>query len=48
MRVVAVDVDGTLLDSHHQVSQPTRAALARATQTRGVSVVLCSSQSPRA
>ena len=45
MRVVAVDVDGTLLDSHHQISQPTRAAV-QATQARGVSVVLCSSRCP--
>ncbi|HEV2873093.1 MAG TPA: HAD hydrolase family protein, partial [Actinomycetota bacterium] len=45
VRVVAVDVDGTLLDSHHQISQPTRAAV-QATQARGVSVVLCSSRCP--
>lgn len=45
LRVVAVDVDGTLLDSHHQISQPTRAAV-RAAQAHGVSVVLCSSRCP--
>jgi Cof subfamily protein (haloacid dehalogenase superfamily) len=42
---VAVDVDGTLLDSQHQVSQPTRAAV-QAAQARGVTVVLCSSRGP--
>jgi Cof subfamily protein (haloacid dehalogenase superfamily) len=42
---VAVDVDGTLLDSHHRISQPTRAAV-HAAQHRGVAVVLCSSRGP--
>ena len=45
VRVVAVDVDGTLLDSRHQVGQPTRAAV-RAARDRGVAVVLCSSRCP--
>jgi Cof subfamily protein (haloacid dehalogenase superfamily) len=45
VRVVAVDVDGTLLDSDHQISQPTRAAV-QAALARGVSVVLCSSRCP--
>jgi Cof subfamily protein (haloacid dehalogenase superfamily) len=45
VRVVAVDVDGTLLDSRHQLSQPTRAAV-RAARDRGVEVVLCSSRCP--
>jgi len=42
---VAVDVDGTLLDSRHQVGQPTRAAV-QAALAHGVAVVLCSSRCP--
>ncbi|MET0477889.1 MAG: HAD hydrolase family protein, partial [Actinomycetota bacterium] len=42
---MAVDVDGTLLDSHHQISRPTVAAV-RAAGDRGVAVVLCSSRCP--
>jgi Cof subfamily protein (haloacid dehalogenase superfamily) len=45
VRAVAVDVDGTLLDSDHQVGQPTRDAV-QAAQARGVRVVLCSSRCP--
>lgn len=45
VRAVAVDVDGTLLDSHHQISRPTVAAV-RAAGDRGVAVVLCSSRCP--
>ena len=37
VRAVAVDVDGTLLDSHHQISRPTVAAV-RAAGDRGVAV----------
>lgn len=39
IRLVALDIDGTLLDSHGQVSAPTRAALARAIDA-GIDVVL--------
>jgi Cof subfamily protein (haloacid dehalogenase superfamily) len=45
VRAVAVDVDGTLLDSHHRINQPTRAAV-QAAQHRSVAVVLCSSRGP--
>jgi Cof subfamily protein (haloacid dehalogenase superfamily) len=45
VRAVAVDVDGTLLDSSHQISQPTGTAV-RAARDRGVAVVLCSSRCP--
>lgn len=45
VRAVAVDVDGTLLDSHHLISRPTAAAV-RAARDRGVAVVLCSSRCP--
>jgi Cof subfamily protein (haloacid dehalogenase superfamily) len=45
LRAVAVDVDGTLLNSHHQVSQPTREAV-QAAQTHDVIVVLTSSRGP--
>jgi hypothetical protein len=46
-RLVALDVDGTLLTSDHRVSPATREALGRARE-RGVEVLLATSRGPRA
>lgn len=45
-RLVATDIDGTLLNEHHQPSPRTRAALAQL-QARGVIVVLSTGRPPR-
>ncbi|MHB9144450.1 MAG: Cof-type HAD-IIB family hydrolase [Symbiobacteriia bacterium] len=45
-RLVATDIDGTLLNEHHQPSPRTRAALAEL-QARGVIVVLSTGRPPR-
>lgn len=39
MRLIAIDIDGTLLDSHWQLPEANRAAIAEATR-RGIEVVL--------
>lgn len=44
--IVFLDVDGTLLDSHHQVSPAARELLARL-DSRGVPVVLASARPPK-
>lgn len=46
-RLCVIDVDGTLLDSHHRVSDQTVAAVARA-RAGGIDVLLASSRGPRA
>lgn len=46
-RLIAIDVDGTLLTSSHEVSEVTAAAVRRV-RARGVEVVLTSSRPPRA
>ena len=43
--IVFLDIDGTLLDSHHQVMPQTRLLLNRL-ERRGVPIVLCSARSP--
>ena len=45
--LVAIDVDGTLLDSRHEVSAATAAAIDRVRRA-GVEVVLTTSRPPRA
>lgn len=45
-RLVAVDLDGTLLTSDHRVSARSRAAVARL-ERQGVAVVLCTGRPPR-
>ncbi|MFL6132908.1 MAG: HAD family hydrolase, partial [Nocardioidaceae bacterium] len=47
MRLVALDVDGTVLDERLEVADSTRAAVAQA-RDRGVHVVLASSRGPEA
>ncbi len=47
IRLIAVDVDGTLLNSRHEVTGVTAAALDRV-RTAGVEVVLTTSRPPRA
>ena len=39
IRLIAIDIDGTLLDSHWQVPEANRRAIAAATQ-RGIEVAL--------
>ncbi|MDR3203026.1 MAG: Cof-type HAD-IIB family hydrolase [Bifidobacteriaceae bacterium] len=46
-RLLAVDVDGTLLDSRHRVGQANRRALADALRA-GIAVVIATSRGPRA
>ncbi|MHB9861225.1 HAD family hydrolase [Streptomyces sp. YIM S03343] len=46
-RLLAIDVDGTLLNSRHKLSEATVNALAQA-RTEGVEVLLASSRGPRA
>lgn len=43
--MVFLDIDGTLIDSSHQVSPRTRALLEKL-EKKGVSVILCSARSP--
>jgi Cof subfamily protein (haloacid dehalogenase superfamily) len=47
VRVAAIDVDGTLLDSRHRLSAASRAAI-RAAREAGMRVVLASSRTPAA
>ena len=47
VRLVAIDVDGTLLTSDHRITPTVAAALARV-RARGVAVVLTTSRPPRA
>lgn len=47
VRLVAIDVDGTLLTSDHRVTGRTRAAIDRV-RSRGVEVLLATSRGPRA
>lgn len=47
LRAAAIDVDGTLLDSHHQVSHETAAVLKQA-RIAGLQIILASSRAPRA
>lgn len=47
VRVAAIDVDGTLLDSRHRLSGASRAAV-RAAREAGMKVVLASSRTPAA
>lgn len=47
LRAAAIDVDGTLLDSHHQVSNETAAVLKQALEA-GLQIILASSRAPRA
>ena len=46
-RLVAMDLDGTLLDDAHDVTEPTRRALCRA-RDAGIVLVLATSRGPRA
>ena len=45
IRLVALDVDGTLLTSDHRVTEATRAAIDRV-RARGVEVLLATSRAP--
>ncbi|VXB65812.1 conserved hypothetical protein [Arthrobacter sp. 9V] len=47
LRAAAIDVDGTLLDSGHQLSGETIAAVTKARQA-GLQIILASSRAPRA
>jgi len=47
IKLVACDVDGTLLDSARRVPEPNRAAIA-ALRARGIAFVLCTGRPPRA
>jgi Cof subfamily protein (haloacid dehalogenase superfamily) len=44
-RLIALDVDGTLLNTEHQLSEGTKDAVRRAVQT-GASIVLCTGRGP--
>lgn len=46
IRLIAIDLDGTLLNSDKRISQPTARALARA-RAEGIRVVLASARPPR-
>ena len=47
IELLAIDLDGTLLNSAKRISGPTAMALRRAADERGVRVVLASARPPR-
>jgi HAD superfamily hydrolase (TIGR01484 family) len=47
VQAIVLDVDGTLLDPRHRVTEATRRAIARA-QAAGMRIVLASARSPDA
>ncbi|WP_346353012.1 Cof-type HAD-IIB family hydrolase [Azotosporobacter soli] len=46
-KMLCLDIDGTLLNSRHQITEQTKAAIAKATQEKKIPVVLVSARMPK-